>query len=80
MDEKVERMKGHPTANLRNLKKQGGLAVFGKTLATTGFSGLRIETFHREYTENSPKKNEVSGFGVLAPFHNCSREWEGLRL
>jgi hypothetical protein len=51
-------------------KNRGGLADFGKTRTLTGFSSLWIDTFHRERTENSPKKNEVSGFGFLTPCHN----------
>jgi len=58
------------TANLPNPEKQGGLADFGKTRTLTGFSSLWIETFHRERTEKSPKKNEVSGFGFPTPYHN----------
>jgi hypothetical protein len=51
-------------------KNGGGLADFGKTRILTGFSSLWIETFHRERTENSPKKNEVSGLGVPNPYPN----------
>jgi len=51
-------------------KNRGGLAIFGKTHATTGLGGLGIETFHRKVTEISPKKIEVSDFGFPTPCHN----------
>ena len=58
------------TANLRKLKNRGGLAFFGKPRSTTGFDGLGMLTFHRDRTEDSPKKNEVSDFGFPTPCHN----------
>ena len=68
------------TANLRKLKKAGGLAVFGKTPATTGFGRLWLPPFHRDGTEKSPKKNEVSGLGGWKPDHNWAEKVGGLRL
>jgi hypothetical protein len=68
------------TANLKNPQKRGGLAIFGKTHAATGFEGLGMPTFHRKVTENSPKKNEVSDFGFLTPCYNWLRGGGGLRL
>jgi len=48
-------------------KNRGGLAIFGKTRTTTGFSRCRKTLFQTEPTENSPNKNEVSDLGVLNP-------------
>ena len=61
-------------------KKQGGLAVFGKTLTITGFRGLRLPPFHRDGADNSPKKNEVSGLGGWNSYHNWAEKVGGLRL
>ena len=51
------------TANLKSFKKAGGLAVNSENLSISGFSSILMLFVQDKFTEKSPRKNEVSGFG-----------------